>query len=112
MYTLFLPHTGRGGLDVVYRICQLVLSAGLEYILGFKKIGEQLVLDPCIPQKWEKYSLKYKYLDTRYQIEVTKSQWSNRGVKRVILDGKKLEGNVVPLVNDGKEHKAEVRLGK
>jgi cellobiose phosphorylase len=106
------PHTGRGGWTWYTGSASWYYQAGLEYILGFKKIGEQLVLDPCIPQKWEKYSLKYKYLDTRYQIEVQNPNGVNRGVKRVILDGKKLEGNVVPLVNDGKEHKAEVRLGK
>ena len=46
-----------------------------------------------------------------YDIEIKNPAHVCRGVKEVIADGKKIEGNVLPAFGDGKNHKVEVILG-
>jgi cellobiose phosphorylase len=46
-----------------------------------------------------------------YDIEIRNPQHVCRGVKEVTVDGKKIEGNVLPVFGDGKTHAVEVVLG-
>jgi len=53
------PHTGRGwtwytgAASWMYRL-------GLEAILGLRRVGEALHIDPCIPRDWSGYELTYR----------------------------------------------------
>lgn len=87
-------------------------SAGIENILGFKKKGETLIIDPCIPQAWEKYSLKYRYNDTVYDINIKNPHGVSKGVERISVDKKFFAGNQISLVDDGKVHVVEVIMGE
>jgi len=64
------PHTGRGGWTWYTGSAGWIYRVGFEYILGFKKRGETLEIDPCIPGKWTDFTIKYRYYDTDYIIEV------------------------------------------
>ncbi len=106
------PHTGRGGWTWYTGSASWYYKAGLEYILGFRKIADRLIIDPCIPKKWERYSIRYKYIDTQYEIEVLNPDRVNKGVKEVVMDGKELKDKAIMLKNDQAVHKVEVCLGK
>ena len=105
------PHIGRGGWSWYTGSAGWMYRAGLEYILGFQKNGDAIIMDPCIPQKWTEYAIKYKFIDTVYNIRVDNPQGLNKGVKSISLDGKVSEGNRIPLVNDGKSHEVLVLMG-
>ncbi len=122
------PHTGRGGWTWYTGAASWMYSAGLAQILGFKKNGDTLVIDPCIPKKWTEYTIKYKYIDTIYVIDVKNPEGVNRGVVKAVLDGAVLPcscdadgahnnskgtGNcaAIPLVDDAKKHYVEIYLG-
>lgn len=105
------PHTGRGGWTWYTGSAGWMYRVGFEYILGFKKRGEFLEIDPCIPKTWSGFDIKYKYKDTLYLIEVKNPDGVNRGIKRVVVDGAECDDNRIPLVNDEKEHKVEVYMG-
>jgi len=105
------PHTGRGGWSWYTGSAGWMYRAGLEYILGFQKNGDTIIMDPCIPQKWKEYAIQYKFIDTMYDIRVENPQGLNKGVKRISLDGELSEGNRIPLVNDGKSHEVLVLMG-
>ncbi|WP_027621850.1 GH36-type glycosyl hydrolase domain-containing protein [Acetivibrio clariflavus] len=106
------PHTGRGGWSWYTGAAGWMYRVGVEYILGFKKNGDRLSIDPCIPKEWKDFDIKYKYKDTQYYITIKNPEGVNKGVKKVILDGKELEDKIIALVDDKKEHKAEVIMGK
>lgn len=106
------PHTGRGGWSWYTGAAGWMHSAGIENILGFKKKGETLIIDPCIPQAWEKYSLKYRYNDTVYDINIKNPHGVSKGVERISVDKKFFAGNQICLVDDGKVHVVEVIMGE
>jgi cellobiose phosphorylase len=104
------PHVGRGGWTWYTGSASWYYKSGLEYILGFKKEGNSIIIDPRIPQKWNGYTIDYNYGSSSYRIEVRNPQGVSMGVRKLILDGKKLN-NSIPLVDDGKVHKVEVVMG-
>jgi cellobiose phosphorylase len=105
------PHVGRGGWTWYTGTASWVYKAGLESILGFGKNVDRLVINPCIPKKWTEYTLRYRHLETVYQLTVKNPKHVNRGVTHITIDGEFLEGNAIPLENDGKTHAVEVFMG-
>jgi cellobiose phosphorylase len=85
--------------------------AGLEYILGFQKNGETIVMDPCIPGRMKEYQINYNYQETNYQIKVINPDGVNKGVKTISVDGIISTRNIINLVNDKVNHQVEVLMG-
>ncbi|HPD19184.1 MAG TPA: glycosyl transferase, partial [Candidatus Goldiibacteriota bacterium] len=82
-----------------------------QYILGIKPAFDGLIVDPCIPPKWKGFSVKRVFRGTTYNIDVRNPKNVSKGVSKIILDGKEIKGNVVPVFKDQKEHKVEVIMG-
>jgi len=81
-----------------------------QFILGIKPGYEGLVIDPCIPAGWKGFSVTRKFRNATYHIEI-KNTGVNRGIKRLIVNGQPLSGNIVPLQPDGSVNTVEVVLG-
>ena len=105
------PHIGRGGWSWYTGSAGWMYRTGLESILGFKKNGDALVIDPCIPRKWQHYSIQYQYATSLYEITVTNPEGINQGVKQLIIDGETMAANQIKLADDGRTHVVEVVLG-
>jgi cyclic beta-1,2-glucan synthetase len=106
------PHVGRGGWTWYTGAAGWLYRAGLEWILGFRKHGAALRLDPCIPRDWKRFEIAYRYGSARYRITVENPTGVCRGVSRIVLDGGVLPSDaLVPLCDDGAEHAVEVLLG-
>lgn len=105
------PHVGRGGWSWYTGSASWMHKVGIEDILGFNKEGNCLLIDPCIPKKWNGFHMKYQFLDTSYEIEVTNPAHVSQGVKKTALDGTLLMENTVTMINDGAVHKIEIVMG-
>jgi len=106
------PHFGRGGWSWYTGSAGWMYRAGLEYILGFQKNADSIIMDPCIPKKWREYSIQYRYLDTTYDITVKNPKGLSKGVCGITVDGAAGEGNRIALVNDGATHDIRVTMGR
>jgi cellobiose phosphorylase len=84
---------------------------GMTSLLGFKKTGNTLHIDPVIPPTWDGFEITYQFGATSYQIKVNNPTHIARNVQLVKLDGKILDQKAIPLVNDGQEHTVEVMMG-
>jgi len=82
-----------------------------QFILGIKPAYNGLEVNPCIPAGWKGFSVKRKFRGATYNIEV-KNSGVNKGVKTITVDGKAVEGCIIPDMKDGKEHNVIVELGK
>jgi len=82
-----------------------------NYILGIKPDWQGLKVDPCIPQGWDGYKVSRRFRGATYEIAINNPDHVCRGVKAVTVDGKAIEGNVLPVFADGKVHQVEVVLG-
>jgi cyclic beta-1,2-glucan synthetase len=86
--------------------------AGLEWLLGFRRRGDRLFIDPCIPSVWPRYGLAYRHGTTRYEIVVENPRGAGRGVTTLELDGGALDVQAgVPLADDQQPHRVRVVLG-
>jgi cellobiose phosphorylase len=102
------PHVGRGGWTWYTGAAGWMYKVGIEYILGFKKNGDRLVIDPCIPKEWDEYNITYRYKNTTYNIAVKNPAGVCKGVGQIVVDGKPVESDFIKLEDDGKEHMVEV----
>ncbi len=105
------PHVGRGGWTWYTGSAGWMYRAGLERILGFRVQGGSLLLDPCIPKAWPKFTIAYRHGSATYEIDVENPDGVNRGIAHAELDGATLPGARVTLVDDGKTHHMRVILG-
>ncbi len=86
-------------------------QAGTQYILGMRPGYRGLLVDPCIPAAWDGFKVSRSLRGARYAIEVRNPQHVNKGVVKVEVDGKTLEGNVIPYFKEGGNHRVIVEMG-
>jgi len=82
-----------------------------DWILGVRPSLEGLVIDPCIPSKWPKFTVKRHFRGAIYEINVFNPDRASKGVKTIEVDGKEIQGNVLPDFGKGK-HKVRVVMGR
>ena len=87
--------------------------AGIESILGLRRQGAFLLLDPCIPKHWPRFDIVFRYASARYEITVENPSGVSRGIATAELDGQPLTEKPlrVLLADDGKGHSLRVVLG-
>ena len=109
------PHVGRGGWTWYTGSAGWMYRAGLEGILGFRVRGTSLFLAPCIPEKWPRFEIVFKYHSSRYEILIENPLGVSCGVTRAELDGNALPSGLqtcIPLVDDGNMHSIRLVLGE
>ncbi|HXC77683.1 MAG TPA: protein ndvB, partial [Candidatus Acidoferrum sp.] len=74
------PHVGRGGWTWYTGSAGWMYRAGLEGILGFRVQGATLLLNPCIPEKWPRCEIVFKYRSARYEILIDNAAAVSRGI--------------------------------
>ncbi len=104
------PHAGRGGWTWYTGAAGWMYRAGIEGILGIRREGATLVIDPCIPAAWPGFEARVRVGDTAYDIRVAAPSDACRGVSGAVLDGAPMDcaqGQArVPL--DGAMHMLEL----
>jgi len=84
-----------------------------QWILGIRPEHDGLQVDPCIPAAWKAFTAVRQYRGGVYHITVNNPHALCRGVKSLIVDGRRVEGNLLPLpVAPGQHIKVEATLGK
>ncbi|MDG5816339.1 hypothetical protein QA601_14685 [Chitinispirillales bacterium ANBcel5] len=82
-----------------------------HWILGVRPDYEGLIVDPCIPQEWNDFSVKRVFRGSTYNINVKNPDHVSKGVKTITVNGKEIEGNIIPVYNDNAVHTVEVIMG-
>ena len=81
-----------------------------QYILGIQPDFDGLKVDPSIPHEWDGFTATRQFRGATYNITVKNPDHVCKGVKAMTVDGKAVDGNVIP-VCDGGVHEVEVVLG-
>ncbi|RPJ01390.1 MAG: glycosyl transferase family 36, partial [Chloroflexi bacterium] len=105
------PHTRRGGWTWYTGSSGWMYRLGIEAILGLRREGEALRIEPRIPRAWPHFQVRYRYGQSVYHIRVANPDGVQCGVQSVVLDGRTLESNVIPLEDDETAHQVEVLMG-
>ena len=81
-----------------------------QYILGIIPDWNGLKVDPSIPHEWDGFTVSRQFRGNTYEITVKNPKHICKGIQSVTVDGKQIEGNVLP-VFDGGVHTVEVVMG-
>ena len=101
------PHVGRGGWSWYTGSAGWMYRLIVESLLGVERCGERLALAPQLPPDWEGFRLHYRYGATPYVIDV------RRGDATLLhVDGVAQAEAAIALVDDGRPHHVELRLGQ
>jgi len=82
--------------------------AATRYILGIRPGFDALAIDPCIPADWDGFEAVRKWRGAEYRISVRNPDHVEKGVKRILADGREVEQ--IPVFTEG-VHGIEVILG-
>ena len=81
-------HPGRGGWTWYTGSASWAYKTGIESILGFRKEGDRLLLDPHVPTDWPAFTVRYRHGSATYIIHCRPNSGKHE----------------VTLVDDGQEH--------
>lgn len=78
-----------------------------QFILGIKPGYNGLEINPCVPSNWKNFSVQRKFRGTTYNIEV-QTNGKQKGISELWIDGKKINGNIVPISKNNKSVSVKV----
>ncbi len=99
---------GRGGWTWYTGSASWMYRVGLEGILGLRKRGDTLFIEPRAPAAWREYTIEYRHGGSLYVIVVRNEEGAPRGPVETTVDGHLSPDGGVPLVDDGKRHEIAV----
>ncbi len=105
------PHVGRGGWTWYTGSASWTWRLGVEGLLGLRRESGDLRLQPCIPRHWEFYEMIVRERDCELHVRVDNPDGVTEGVAEMLLDGRPITGDRVPLASLAGRHELRVRLG-
>src|SRR3954451_17054866 len=81
-------HLGRGGWTWYTGSASWMYRVGLEGILGFRKRGDTLFIEPRAPAAWTEYTIEYRHGRSLYVIVVHNGKGGESGAPEVTIDGR------------------------
>ncbi len=88
------------------------LKAATDWILGIRPEFKGLLIDPCIPESWKGFSVIRNYRNSIYKINIQNPDHISKGIQEISVDNKNINGNLIPIFNDNKNHEIIVKMGK
>ena len=72
-----------------------VYQAATMYILGIMPTYRGLLINPCLPESWDGFKAAREFRGIKYLIEVKNPEHVSRGIKKILIDGKEISGNIL-----------------
>ena len=73
------------------------LVAITHWILGIRPDHDGLRIDPCLPAHWDGFTATRRFRGARYDITVRRSRGASGRVSHLVVDGQRIDGNLVPV---------------
>jgi len=112
-----VPHEGHAGWTWYTGASGWMYQVGLEWILGIRRRGGRLYVDPRIPADWPGFEARYRFGETMYEIVVRRTGDATGGTaaeprRRLTVDGEAVaeDSLFVELRDDGRTHRVELTL--
>jgi len=101
------PHTGRGGWTWYSGSAGWLYRLMVESVLGLRREADKLYVEPCIPNDWPSFKIRYRFGASHYHILV-RQQSQAAVTARLTVDGQACNTPAIDLVDDGGDHQVEV----
>ena len=67
-----------------------------QYILGIRPDYDGLMIDPCIPEHIKGFKVSRTFRGINYDIEITNPDSAQKGIVKLTVDGREINGNTIP----------------
>jgi cyclic beta-1,2-glucan synthetase len=104
-------HIGRGGWTWYTGSAGWMYQAAIQALLGLRRNGATIAVNPCVPSAWPRYSLTWRAGRTQYRFTVLNPEHRCSGIASATLDGVPVDPDSIPLSDDGEVHEVTVVLG-
>jgi N,N'-diacetylchitobiose phosphorylase len=85
--------------------------AATQFILGVQPEYRGLRMDPCVPSAWREFTVTRRFRNRTLRIRVTNPNGVQKGVKRVTLNGRPVDGNLIPVSKMKTQNEVLVEMG-
>jgi cellobiose phosphorylase len=104
-------HLGRGGWTWYTGAAGWMYRIIIEHVLGMKREGNILKVEPCVPSQWPRYRVTYRIPGAEYVIDVDNPDGTSGGARSLSLDGNTVDGGKILLEPNSGRHTVHVVLG-
>jgi cyclic beta-1,2-glucan synthetase len=104
-------HVGRGGWTWYTGSAGWMYQGAVQALLGLKRNGGTISLDPCVPTVWHEYTVEWRIDSTLYRFVVSNPEFKARGIVSAMCNGSPVDPSAIPLVGDGGVHEVRIVLG-
>jgi len=98
------PYTGRGGWSWYTGSAGWMYQGLVQWFLGIRKEGEYLIIDPATPSEFGDFTVRFRHGSSEYEIKVESRTKGILTTDAYVMDGRREDGNRIPLLDDGKHH--------
>jgi cellobiose phosphorylase len=104
------PHTGRGGWTWYTGSAGWMYRLMIETFLGLELVVDELRFIPRIPQAWKEFKVAYRFRETTYRLTCVNASGLWKTPPTIIVDGQEQTQALIKLIDDRREHLAELRF--
>jgi len=83
-----------------------------QWILGIRPTFDGLIVDPVIPAEWDGFTATREFRGKKLTIEIDNSSHTGHGVHTIVLNGKCINGNLLPVDRLSDVNDIKIHLGK
>jgi N,N'-diacetylchitobiose phosphorylase len=110
-HSKYSPRFGASRLPWLSGSATWAYYTAMQYILGIQTDYEGLRIDPCIPSAWKSFSVSRNFRGKQLNIKVQNDSSIQKGVEKIVVNGKEIKGNFIPFSDMKDENTVLVQMG-
>ncbi len=110
-HSTFSPRFGASRLPWLTGAATWSYYAAATHILGLQPEYDGFRIDPCIPSDWKGFKMKRRFRGKFLDITVKNDSGVEKGVVKVVVNGKEIQGNVIPVSALKDQNDISVEMG-
>ena len=96
-HSKYSPRYGASRLPWLSGAATWAFYSATQYILGIRPEYDGLTIDPCVPTEWNEIKISRRFRKKTLNITIKNPGKKERGIQSLTLNGKSLEGNIIPV---------------
>ncbi len=93
----YSPRYGSSRLPWLSGTASWAYYTAAQFILGIQPDYTGLKIDPCIPSDWKEVKVNRIFRGKKFSIGIKNNSGSQKGVKKITVNGNDIVGNLIPL---------------
>ena len=111
-YSTFSPRAGNTRVSWLSGAATWNYYSITQYILGIRPQYDSLLIDPCVPAKWDGFKVERRWRGMNLEIEVKNPGHVCKGIEYIEVNGKRYDSATVPVADLKDGDKIVAVMGK